>query len=540
MKRILVILFLGIAFAGFAQDTVRQNAVAFSRGLECKYREDTQGAIRYFEEALTYLPTDAASMFELSQQYVQAGRVEEGFAMSQQAAALDPDNKWYQKRLAVFYRNTGQYEAFAEIYENLVTQNPNDIDMLTDLLEIYLMTENYDKALQKLDQLERQAGANELVSEQRIEIYKQQGKTTKVISELQSLVERYPDNTRYCHRLAQVYMENHRENDAFVLYNRIKQIDPNDRYVNISLLEYYERKGDLDAAFNELVEAVHNRSLDFTTKASIYDYWFNKFQNSPNISQQAYRVGNAFVEVYPDNYLGYLILASYYRNNEDFRPCQAMSLKALEYEQTNFLAWQLLVASEASLMEFDSLRKHSVEAIQNFPTQPVFYWFAGVSSAYARQDEEAIGYFERGRRFVTDRVWLADFDSYLGDLYHSVGRVQEAFDAYDRVLRVQPDNALVLNNYAYYLSLRQERLDEAKTMAQRAVALEPGNANYFDTYAWVLYQRGEYPEAETQMEHAIQLLSAPDKSLFQHYANILEKVNKPAKAEEYRNRANAL
>ena len=141
---------------------------------------------------------------------------------------------------------------------------------------------------------------------------------------------------------------------------------------------------------------------------------------------------------------------------------------------------------------------------------------------------------------MIDKKLLADFDSYLGDLYHAVGEEEKSFEAYDRVLRSDPDNVLVLNNYAYYLSLRKERLDEAKTMAQHAVELSPDNAIYLDTYAWVLYQKGEYEAAETQMRKAIQQLQQPDKTYYQHYADILEKVNQPEKAAEYRTKAKEL
>ena len=77
-------------------------------------------------------------------------------------------------------------------------------------------------------------------------------------------------------------------------------------------------------------------------------------------------------------------------------------------------------------------------------------------------------------------------------------------------------------------------------MALHAVELEPNNAIYLDTYAWVLYQKGEYKAAEAQMEKAVKLLKNPDKTYYQHYADILDKVNKPDKAVEYRNKANAL
>ena len=540
MRRCLVIVLLLIATVGFSQEDVRKNALAFSKGLECKYKEDVSGAIKNFEEALRFMPNDAASMFELSEQYVKAGKMEEGFEMIKQAAQLDPENKWYQIRLAMFYRTLEQFDDYIKVFEGLTAKYPGDVDMLSNLIEAYLITEKYDKAIEKLDILEQQAGVSALVSEQKVEIYQRQGNTKKVISELEKLIAENPENTRYYSMLAKVYMENKKEKEAVKLYNKIKEIDPSDPYINISLLEYYENKKDYDKAFDELIEAINNKNLDFNTKANIYEYWFNKHQDAKNIDQQALRAGNAFLVNYSDNKMGYLVMASYHINKQEYQPCSVMAQKALEYDHTNYAAWQYLVICDGALRANDSLKKHSVEALQFYPTQPIFYWYAGVSHALDKQDAEAISYFEKGRKFVTDKNALMDFDSYLGDLYHSVGETEKAFQAYDRVLNQDPDNVLVLNNYAYYLSLRKEDLDKAKAMALHAVELEPNNAIYLDTYAWVLYQKGEYKAAEAQMEKAVKLLKSPDKTYYQHYADILDKVNKPEKAAEYRNKANAL
>ncbi len=540
MRRCLVIVLLLIATVGFSQEDVRKNALAFSKGLECKYKEDVSGAIKNFEEALKFMPNDAASMFELSEQYVKAGKMEEGFEMIKQAAQLDPENKWYQMRLAMFYRTLEQFDEYIKVFEGLTAKYPGDVDMLSNLIEAYLITEKYDKAIEKLDILEQQAGVSALVSEQKVEIYQRQGNTKKVISELEKLIAENPENTRYYSMLAKVYMENKKEKEAVKLYNKIKEIDPSDPYINISLLEYYENKKDYDKAFDELIEAINNKNLDFNTKANIYEYWFNKHQDAKDIDQQALRAGNAFLVNYPDNKMGYLVMASYHINKQEYQPCSVMAQKALEYDHTNYAAWQYLVICDGALRANDSLKKHSVEALQFYPTQPIFYWYAGVSHALDKQDAEAISYFEKGRKFVTDKNALMDFDSYLGDLYHSVGETEKAFQTYDRVLNQDPDNVLVLNNYAYYLSLRKEDLDKAKAMALHAVELEPNNAIYLDTYAWVLYQKGEYKAAETQMEKAVKLLKSPDKTYYQHYADILDKVNKPEKAAEYRNKANAL
>lgn len=504
MKRVLIIVLFLVSISGLtqAQVDIRKNAQAFSDGIKCKYRSDNEGAIKHFEEALKFNPDDAASMFELSEQYILANRVDEGFAMIKKAAELDPQNKWYQMRLAMFYRHFEQYEDFVKIYEPLTDKYPGDINMLSELIDVYIVLKKYDKALEKTDLLVKQVGAD----------------------------------TRYYHILANAYMDAGKEKKALEIYDKIKALDPNDQYINISLLEYYEKKGKLDKAFDELIDAIHNENLDFATKSNIYEYWFNKFQSAKGIDQQALRAGNAFVEEYPESHLGYMILASYHMNRSEYEACLPMVRKGLACDHSNYYGWQYLLMCEVHYMEFDSVRKHSVEALQYYPTQPLFYWYAGMSHAYGKQDEQAIVYFEKGRKFVTDPQVLADFDSYLGDLYHSVGEVEKSFEAYDRVLRVDPDNALVLNNYAYYLSLRKERLNDAKTMAQHAVELAPENAIYLDTYAWVLYELGDYQAAEIQMAKAvaqpIPLSSA--RTYYEHYIKILEKANKPEKAEEYR------
>ena len=163
MKKILIVILLFLGVSGFGQINVRRNAEHFSKGIECKYKDDVEGAIRNYEQALKYMPDDAASMFELSEQYVKAGRISDAFSMIEHAAQLDPDNKWYQMRLGRFYKNFEQYDDFIALYDRLTDKYPEDIDMLSELIDVLLMTEKYDLALKKLDVMEKQVGMKNLV-----------------------------------------------------------------------------------------------------------------------------------------------------------------------------------------------------------------------------------------------------------------------------------------------------------------------------------------------------------------------------------------
>ena len=511
----------------------KKNATYFSNGLQSKYREDTEGAIRNFEQALRFMPDDAASMYELSEQYSNAGRIEEAFNMIQKAAKIEPENKWYQMRLGLFYRNLEQYNDFIKLYEKLTQKYPEDPDMLSELIDAYLVTENYSKALEKMDLLEQQVGENEFITEQRLQVFKRQGNTKKVVSELEKLIEQNPDNIRYYGLLASFYAENGKIKEAIKTYEKIEEINPEHPYINVSLLELYDMTGDKDKAFDELLAAIRNKNLDITTKANTYDYWMNKNQGASNIDEQARQCGEAFVETHPDNKLGYLILGSCYFIEENAVKSKELYQKVLAIDSTDFFGWQNLIISESRLNENEAVRDHAVAALKYYPMQPVFYWYAGVANAVMENNEDAISYLEKGRRYTSDKMQMSEFDAFLGDIYHQQGDEDKAFDAYDRTLRNNPDNALVLNNYAYYLSLRGERLEEALEMAIRANELVPDNVYYTDTYAWVLYKLGRYKEAEKIMKKCLGLEKNPSGANLEHYGDILLKLGKESEAMEY-------
>ena len=504
----------------------KKNATYFSNGLQSKYREDTEGAIRNFEQALRFMPDDAASMYELSEQYSNAGRIEEAFNMIQKAAKIEPENKWYQMRLGLFYRNLEQYNDFIKLYEKLTQKYPEDPDMLSELIDAYLVTENYSKALEKMDLLEQQVGENEFITEQRLQVFKRQGNTKKVVSELEKLIEQNPDNIRYYGLLASFYAENGKIKEAIKTYEKIEEINPEHPYINVSLLELYDMTGDKDKAFDELLAAIRNKNLDITTKANTYDYWMNKNQGASNIDEQARQCGEAFVETHPDNKLGYLILGSCYFIEENAVKSKELYQKVLAIDSTDFFGWQNLIVSESRLNENEAVRDHAVAALKYYPMQPVFYWYAGVANAVMENNEDAINYLEKGRRYTSDKMQMSEFDAFLGDIYHQQGDEDKAFDAYDRTLRNNPDNALVLNNYAYYLAVKGQDLDKALEMSTKAIAAEPDNPTYLDTHAWVLYMKGDYKEAEKHMKKAIKLLKEPDATYTKHYEAILNKLGK--------------
>ena len=156
---LIVCLFMLFANSSFAQseavneatnDTIvkqdmAKNAEYFSKGLEAKYNENYPVAIYNFEQALKFFNDDDASMYELSALYQMSGRNTDAFSMIQQAAELQPDNKWYQIRLAQNHLQNGDYQSFMTIYDKLLQDEPENLEYLEAYIDALLRIGEFDR-----------------------------------------------------------------------------------------------------------------------------------------------------------------------------------------------------------------------------------------------------------------------------------------------------------------------------------------------------------------------------------------------------------
>ncbi len=538
MRRILfIILALGLANSvAFGQDTIQpkknlaQNAEFFSKGLENKYSENFDVAIEYFEKALKAFPQDHASMYELSALYVLQGKIDEGFEMIQNAVELDSTNKWYKIRLATYHKQNRDYEAFINIYDELLENEPNNLEYLEAYIDALLNIGDYERVTEKLDVYEENIGVNEYISLQKIEIYNLLDKKDKAITEMEKLSAAYPYDTRYMSMLAETYVQNGRDKEAFPLYLKIKQLDPENPYINISLLEYYQNQGDVDKAFEEFILSIRNKNLDYNTKTQIYEYWFENKDGSENTTKEAEQAGRAFIETHPDKEIGYYIIGTVYFNDNLFDKAQEYYLESIARDSSNFMSWYQLIFTDAELNMPHTLYDHTKTAMRFYPEQPIFYLFNGLSLIDKKKYEEAINVFERGRKMSADKKLTASFDTYIADIYHELGNKEKMYQYYDRVLRNDPENLYVLNNYAYFLSEEGIRLDEALKMSAITIEKEPKNTTYLDTYAWILYKLERYKDAKKWMEKVLSYDKMPQGINYEHYGDILYKLGDTDKA----------
>jgi tetratricopeptide (TPR) repeat protein len=491
-------------------------------------------ATSLFLECIEKDPNDAASMYELARIARISNKSKEALDWARQAVEKVPDNVWYLKLLSELYQENMQFEESIEVMEQLVELHPNNLEYLYDLALSHLLVGNYQKSIKVYNDIEKQIGVTEEISIQKQKIWQRMGKPDKAIEEIESLCEAWPEETRYKSILAELYINNGMEDEALEIYLQIAEKDPANAYIHISLADYYRKQGETEKAFEHLKIGFANPQLDIDTKVQILLAYFTVDEYYQDQKENALELASILVETHPNNPKALSILADLYYQDEQWTEARETLRKVIRIDSSQYVIWEQLLFTESQLQDFEAMRDESRRTIGLFPQQPLPYLFSAVAAYQFEDHQQMIKDLETGIRFVVrNDLLLAEFYNYLGDAYHQVGEDLKAFEAYEASLNINPENSIVLNNYAYYLSLRGEQLDKAREMAEKATRLDPENASNMDTYGWVLYKLGEYEDALEWIGKAIDNHNQDNAEVLEHYGDVLFKLGREKEALKY-------
>ena len=103
----------------------------------------------------------------------------------------------------------------------------------------------------------------------------------------------------------------------------------------------------------------------------------------------------------------------------------------------------------------------------------------------------------------------------LALLYDTTGKKTDARPVYEQILRIQPDNAVALNNLAFMLADNDTDLDQALTMAQRAKQQRPNDANVSDTLGWI-YIKKNLPDSAISIFREL-VKNEPERAMYRYH-----------------------
>ena len=101
-------------------------------------------------------------------------------------------------------------------------------------------------------------------------------------------------------------------------------------------------------------------------------------------------------------------------------------------------------------------------------------------------------------------------------------------------LKINPEDAYILNYLAYSWLERDYKTDEAMQMLEKAYALKSNDPYIIDSIGWAYYLTDNYEEAEKYLKRAVELMP-DDPVVNDHYGDILWKLNRKIQARYFWN-----
>jgi tetratricopeptide (TPR) repeat protein len=311
---------------------------------------------------------------------------------------------------------------------------------------------------------------------------------------------------RYPTILANAYLDNQREEEAYALYQKVLDEEPGYVPAMVGLADYYDRQGE-DSLYQMQLDAVlMTDDVDADAKVNIMRQLIIRSEQGDKDST---RIAGLFSQVLaqPQQNANMAMLASQYYLTKQMQDSARTSLqKVLDVDPENVPARLQLIQFAINKQDMDELIKVCTPAVEYSPEVLEYYYYLGIAHHQKGQNQEALDVFRKGIAQVNEKsskALVSDFYAIMGDLYHIEKMQAQAYEAYDSALVYNVDNIGALNNYAYYLSLEKSQLDKAEEMSYRTVKAEPKNGTYLDTYAWILFEKGKYTEAKIYIDQAL-------------------------------------
>jgi len=497
-------------------------------------------AAELFKECLKIDPNNAAAMYELGTIYFNARKDNEAVELVSNAIKIDPKNEWYRLLLADIYSQLKKYDDSAKEYEELANDFPKKPEFLYEWASELLKGGKYEEAIKVYNRIENSIGVTEEISIQKHSIYISMKQGDKAADEIKKLVAAFPDNSRYLGILADLYLSQKKKDEAFEIYGKMEKMNPSDPLLHLSLANYYREKGDHDKSYEELKKAFQNPDLDIDTKINILMSYYMITEVNKELTSQALELTQILVEAHPKEGKAFAMYGDFLFREGKMKEAQEAFRTTIKLDNSKFLVWSQLLQVDYNLSDYEGLLKESNEALELFPTQALVYLFNGIANIQLKKYDDAIAILKSGVAYAKkDKQLSTQFYSLLGDAYNFEKKHNESDEAYEQALELDPENSTVLNNYAYYLSLRKQKMDKAETMSKKSNELEPGNSSFQDTYGWIMYQQGKFKEAKEWIDKSLKSSETQSGVVLEHYGDALWQLGEKEVAVEYWNKAKA-
>lgn len=407
---IVLLTFLLFSFWNFshAQENLEDSALNENKSEDYFYEAVAQRGIENYDKAIISIqkalelePKNAAFQFELGKNYLSLKEYTAAEIAFKSAIEIDKKQRWYWNGLYDVYYQTKDFQKSIPVVEKLIEFDPN---MREDLVSLYMNTNQKEKALQLIKEIEATSNLTKTMEFYKLKLESTAEFATPKKEQLEKGIKEHPKYEQNYVDLISLYLSFNQEEKAFEVAKELEKEIPNSDWAHVSLVKFYLASNDGINASKSMFKVLMNSKIDLKIKHRVFneflifavknpifftdvDAAIPYFDNDPEIAV-AREVAKFFLKKNDLEKAAYYFEKAINKNKEDSESI-AFYLEVLQQK----LDYQRLVTTASDLLEL-------------YPTQASYYFYAGFGYNQLQNFKKAKEYLENGLDFVVENKSL--------------------------------------------------------------------------------------------------------------------------------------
>ena len=390
----------------------------FYESLKQKAIENYDKAIVALEQCLKIDPQNATVNFELGKNYLALKDYKNAYTYFEKASQIDPTNKWFWVGMYDVNYATKDYEGAIFTINKLI---PFDPKFKEDLTSLYMNTGQFDKALALINELNESSGKTDRRESYKIQILSQGKYQNTEIVNLTEQIKKYPKEESNYISLIYLYSKNNEIDKALETARKLESEIPTSEWAQVSLFKYHLENNEGDKAVKAMNIVLASAKIDSKIKHRILNEFLIFTNANPQFTndlEKAIRYFDSDPEVNVAKEIG-----KFYQSKKQWDKAilyydKANQKSAAVDVETNLLLLQAYTETK----QFELATKKAMDMVDIFPTQPQFYYYAGLGYNQLVQFKKAKDILEMGLDYLVEDIALEiNFNIQLGEAYNGLG-----------------------------------------------------------------------------------------------------------------------
>ena len=393
----------------------------FFEALKQKGIENYDRAIVALEKCLKLQPENANVFNELGKNYLKIKDYKNAYNSFEKATKIDPKNKWFWNGMYDVCYQTQDYNQSIIIVTKLIEF---DKGYKEDLVSLYMYTQQFDKALALINELNENVGKSEKRNNYKLQILQQAKYQGNEKESLVELIKNHPKEEANYISLIYLYSNSNEEEQALEVAKQLEKELPQSAWAQVSLFKFHLNNNDGDKAVASMNKVLDSDEIDSKIKHRILNEFLIFATKNPKYEPAlekaiAYFENESEVDVAKE-------IGKFYQNKKDWNK----AIKYYEMEESvnpmNLENTMLLFQAYAENQQYKELAKKAENMMELYPSKPEFYYYAGLAHNQLKNFKKAKDILETGIDYlVENKAMEINFNIQLGEAYNGLGDMKK-------------------------------------------------------------------------------------------------------------------